>query len=112
MGRKRNFDVNLGESQEWFPKQVWEKHDKGELELVWDNCGVKEKDRDKARTMATVALWCVQYLPEARPSMRNVVKILEGGAEAATTPPNPFQHLISSANVPSCMVSISNSTTD
>ncbi|XVE52772.1 hypothetical protein DITRI_Ditri02bG0150500 [Diplodiscus trichospermus] len=67
--------------------------------------------RAKAKTMATVALWCVQYLPEARPSMRNVVKILEGGAEAAN-PPNPFQHFISSANVPSCMVSISNSTTD
>ncbi|XVE52764.1 hypothetical protein DITRI_Ditri02bG0149700 [Diplodiscus trichospermus] len=111
MGRRTNFDVNLGESQEWFPKQVWEKYDKGELELVWDNCGVKEKDREKAKTMATVALWCVQYLPQARPSMRNVVKILEGGAEAAN-PPNPFQHLISSANVPSCMVSLSNSTTD
>ncbi|KAK8691314.1 hypothetical protein V6N13_074828 [Hibiscus sabdariffa] len=32
---------------------------------------------------------CVQYLPDARPSMRDVVKILEGGAEAAT-PPNHF----------------------
>ncbi|XVE98950.1 hypothetical protein REPUB_Repub03eG0153300 [Reevesia pubescens] len=43
--------------------------------------------------------------------MRNVVKILEGGAEAMT-PPNPFQHLISSANVPSCIASSYNSTTD
>ncbi|XVE66326.1 hypothetical protein DITRI_Ditri08aG0071300 [Diplodiscus trichospermus] len=111
IGRRRNFDANLGESQEWFPKQVWENFDKGELELVWDKCGIKEKDKEKAKTMATVALWCVQYLPEARPSMRDVVKILEGGAEAAT-PTNPFQHLISSANVHSCMVSTSNSTSD
>ncbi|XWS10647.1 hypothetical protein CRYUN_Cryun38cG0014900 [Craigia yunnanensis] len=78
--------------------------------MVWGNCEIEEKDREKAKTIVTVALWCVQYLPEARPSMRDVVKILEGGAEAAT-PPNPFQHLISSANVPSCMVSISNSST-
>ncbi|XVE75542.1 hypothetical protein DITRI_Ditri12bG0102000 [Diplodiscus trichospermus] len=111
IGRRSNFDVNLGESQEWFPRQVWEKYDKGEMELVWDNCGIKEKDREKAKTMATVALWCVQYLPEARPSMRDVVKILEGGAEAPA-PPNPFQHLISSTNAPSCWVGISNSTTD
>ncbi|XWS10376.1 hypothetical protein CRYUN_Cryun39dG0072100 [Craigia yunnanensis] len=104
LGRRRNYDVNLGESQEWFPKQVWEKFDKGELELAWRNCEIEEKDREKAKTMVTVALWCVQYLPEARPSMRNVVKILEGGAEAAT-PPNPFQHLISSANVTSCLIS-------
>ncbi|XVF77905.1 hypothetical protein PTKIN_Ptkin14bG0085300 [Pterospermum kingtungense] len=111
VGRRRNFDVDLGESQEWFPKHVWEKFDKGELDVVWDNCGIEEKDREKAKTMVSVALWCVQYLPEARPSMRDVVKILEGGAEAAT-PPNPFQHLISLATVPSCMVSTSNSTTN
>ncbi|XVE66328.1 hypothetical protein DITRI_Ditri08aG0071400 [Diplodiscus trichospermus] len=111
IGRRRNFDANFGVSQEWFPKQVWENFDKGELELVWDNCGIKEKDRKKAKTMATVALWCVQYLPESRPSMTDVVKILGGGAEAAT-PMNPFQHLISSANVPSCMVNTSNSTSD
>lgn len=113
VGRRRNFDVDLGESQEWFPKHVWEKFDKEELGVVWDKCGIEEKNRGKAKTMLTVALWCVQYLPEARPSMRDVVKILEGGAQAAT-PPNPFQHLISSANyVPSsCMVSSSYSTTD
>ncbi|KAL4272261.1 hypothetical protein GQ457_13G000820 [Hibiscus cannabinus] len=108
MGRKRNF---VGESQEWFPKQVWEKYDKGELEEIWDNCEIEEKDREKAKTLVSVALWCVQYLPEARPSMRNVVKILEGGAEAAT-PPNPFQHLTPSATVHSCIGSGSNSTTD
>ncbi|KAK8602685.1 hypothetical protein V6N13_084892 [Hibiscus sabdariffa] len=93
VGRRRNF---LGEREDWFPKQVWENFDKGKLEELWDSCEIEEKYRGKAKTMVTVALWCVQYLPEARPSIRNVVKILEGGAEAAT-PPNPFQHLMSSA---------------
>ncbi|KAE8731476.1 putative S-locus lectin protein kinase family protein [Hibiscus syriacus] len=108
VGRRRNF---LVERLDWFPKQVWENFDKGELDELWDKCEIEEKDREKAKTMVTVALWCVQYLPEARPSMRNVVKILEGGAEA-DTPPNPFQHLISSANVHSYTGSGSNSTTD
>ncbi|XVF29388.1 hypothetical protein REPUB_Repub15cG0116700 [Reevesia pubescens] len=109
VGRRRNFDVSLGECQEWFPKHVWEKFDKGELEDVLGNCEIDEKDWEKAKTMVKVALWCVQYLPEARPSMRDVVKILEGAAEAGT-PPNPFHHLISSLNIPSCIVSSSNST--
>ncbi|XVF29387.1 hypothetical protein REPUB_Repub15cG0116600 [Reevesia pubescens] len=111
VGRRRNFDVSLGECQEWFPKKVSEKFDKGELEDVLGNCEIDEKDWEKAKTMVKVALWCVQYLPEARPSMRDVVKILEGGAEAGT-PPNPFHHLISSLNIPSCIVSSSNSTID
>ncbi|XWS10378.1 hypothetical protein CRYUN_Cryun39dG0072300 [Craigia yunnanensis] len=64
-----------------------------------------------AKKMVTLALWCVQYLPEARPSMSNVVKILEGEAEV-TSPPNPFQHFISSARLPSCIASSSNSTID
>ncbi|KAF6138817.1 hypothetical protein GIB67_025979 [Kingdonia uniflora] len=37
----------------------------------------------------------VKYFPEARPSMIKVVQMLEGSVEV-TTPPNPFQHLISS----------------
>ncbi|OMO54487.1 hypothetical protein CCACVL1_27768 [Corchorus capsularis] len=115
VGRRRNYDVNLGESQEWFPKQIWEKFDKGELEEVLTNCEVEEKDWEKAKTMFKVALWCVQHLPESRPSMREVVKILEGGVETEVAiPPNPFQHLMPSANnvLASSMVSSSNSVTD
>ncbi|KAK8705841.1 hypothetical protein V6N13_049427 [Hibiscus sabdariffa] len=100
MGR-RNF---VGESQEWFPKQVWETFDTGGLEEIWDNCEIEEKDREKAKTMKSMALWCVQYLAEARPSMRNVVKILEGGAEAAALPNQIILH--------SSIGSGSNSTTD
>ncbi|KAL4312386.1 hypothetical protein GQ457_01G007840 [Hibiscus cannabinus] len=90
------FEVVGRRREDWFPKQVWESFEKGKLEELWDSCEIEEKYRGKAKTMVTVALWCVQYLPEARPSIRNVVKILEGGAEA-DTPPNPFQHLMSSA---------------
>ncbi|KAL6343007.1 hypothetical protein AAG906_017027 [Vitis piasezkii] len=82
--------------QEWFPKRVWEKFNKGELEGIMRDSGIEEKDMEKAKKTSMVALWCVQYIPEARPSMISVVKILEGVAEVAT-PPNPFQHLASSS---------------
>ncbi|KAE8680317.1 putative S-locus lectin protein kinase family protein [Hibiscus syriacus] len=80
------------------------------FEIIGRRRNFVENNREKAKTMVSGALWCVQYLPEARPSMRNVVKVLEGGAEAATLP-NPSQHLISSANVHSIIRSTSNPTT-
>jgi hypothetical protein len=49
-------------------------------------------DMEKAARMCKVALWCVQYRPEDRPSMGNVVRMLEGEEQIAT-PGNPFAHL-------------------
>ncbi|XP_039047468.1 G-type lectin S-receptor-like serine/threonine-protein kinase RLK1 [Hibiscus syriacus] len=105
---RRNF---LVERQDWFPKPVWESFKKGELEELWDKCEIEDNDREKAKIMLIVALWCVQYLSEAKPSMRNVVKILLEGGDEADTPRNPFQYMVSSANVHSYTGSDSNSTT-
>ncbi|GMH29396.1 hypothetical protein Nepgr_031239 [Nepenthes gracilis] len=82
VGRRRNHDANLsGGSQEWLPRWTYEKLKKNEL-----------SDIKKAERMVMVALWCVQYLPTARPNMSVVVKMLEGGAEIAP-PLNPFGYL-------------------
>ena len=56
--------------------------------------GIQAKDRDKAERMCKVALWCVQYQPEARPSMSSVVRMLEGEEEIAR-PVNPFAYIAS-----------------
>ncbi|KAF6140013.1 hypothetical protein GIB67_001754 [Kingdonia uniflora] len=48
-----------------------------------------------ASLLCTVALWYVQYLPEARLSMIRVAQMLEGTTEVIALP-NPFQPLISS----------------
>ncbi|KAI3968485.1 hypothetical protein MKX01_007795 [Papaver californicum] len=93
VGRRRNLDLNLPESHEWFPRQVWDKFEMGELdEIINELNEIEKKDREKLRTMILVAFWCVQYLPNARPSMSSVVKILQGGSEVKV-PPNPFLHL-------------------
>ncbi|XP_038973496.1 rust resistance kinase Lr10-like [Phoenix dactylifera] len=95
VGRRRNHDTSRGESQEWFPKWVWEKFENARLEVVASVCGIREEEREKAERMSKVALWCVQYQPEARPPMSKVVKMLEGEMEIAP-PLNPFQHLLAS----------------
>ncbi|KAG1326437.1 putative rust resistance kinase Lr10-like [Cocos nucifera] len=92
VGRRRHFDESLGESQRWFPRWVWEKFENAELGVVASVCGICEEDREKAERMCKVALWCVQYQPEARPPMSKVIKMLEGEMEIAP-PVNPFQHL-------------------
>ncbi|KAG1326436.1 rust resistance kinase Lr10-like [Cocos nucifera] len=95
VGRRRNLDISQGESQEWFPKWVWEKFENARLGVVASVCGISEEDRETAERMCKVALWCVQYQPEARPPMSKVVKMLEGEMEIAP-PLNPFQHLLTS----------------
>ncbi|KAM7481138.1 hypothetical protein LguiB_005721 [Lonicera macranthoides] len=93
LGRRRNLDLNLPDSQEWFPKWVWKKFDQGKLSEVMAVCGIEEKDREKAGRMAVVALWCVEYNPEIRPWMSDVVKMLEGGIDIPI-PKNPFRHFM------------------
>lgn len=48
LGRRRNLDVNLPDSQEWFPKWAWKKFEKGEVGDIMVVCGIEEKDRETA----------------------------------------------------------------
>ncbi|XP_057434296.1 G-type lectin S-receptor-like serine/threonine-protein kinase At5g24080 isoform X2 [Lotus japonicus] len=93
IGRRRNLDVKLSESQEWFPIWAWKKFDAGQLGELMIACGIEEKNKEIAERIVKVALSCVQYRPEARPIMSVVVKMLEGSDEIPK-PLNPFQHFM------------------
>ncbi|XP_052181659.1 rust resistance kinase Lr10-like isoform X1 [Diospyros lotus] len=94
IGRRRNARIRSTDSLDWFPKQVWEEYEKGELAAMLSGCWNEEKDREQVEKAAMVALWCVQDSPEDRPPMSAVVKMLEGGVEVMP-PPKPFQYLLS-----------------
>lgn len=96
VGRRRNYNDSLSESRTWLPRWTWEMYENNELSVMLSFCGILEKDREKAERMAKVALLCIQYLPEARPLMSNVVQMLEGSKEI-TPPTFPFEHLQSLA---------------
>ena len=81
--------------QEWFPRWVWKTFEKRELSDAMIVCGIQEKDKEKAERMGMVALWCVQYKPESRPSMSVAVKMLESVVEIPMAS-NPFRHLMQS----------------
>jgi serine/threonine protein kinase len=45
-----------------------------------------------AKKLAIVGLWCIQWLPMNRPSIKNVVQMLETGEDIQLiVPPNPFR---------------------
>ncbi|RWW33053.1 hypothetical protein GW17_00002253 [Ensete ventricosum] len=97
LGRRRNLEFpESAESHEfeWFPRWVWQKFEHGEMESIVSACGIEEEDREKAERMCQVALWCVQYQPETRPSMNSVARMLEG-EEEIVPPTNPFQYMAS-----------------
>ncbi|CAL5029572.1 unnamed protein product [Urochloa decumbens] len=96
LGRRRNLEPqHPAVSQEWYPKWVWQRFEQGRFDDVAAASGiVRAKDREKAERMCKVALWCVQYQPEARPSMSSVVRMLEGEEEIAR-PVNPFTYMAS-----------------
>ena len=42
------------------------------------------------KKLAIVGLWCIQWHPVDRPSMKVVVQMVEGEGDKLTMPPNPF----------------------
>ncbi|KAM7478011.1 hypothetical protein LguiA_026224 [Lonicera macranthoides] len=51
-----------------------------------------EEDGDAIvmKKLTIVGLWCIQWYPVDRPSMKEVVQMLEGEGENMSMPPNPF----------------------
>ncbi|TVU41102.1 hypothetical protein EJB05_14596, partial [Eragrostis curvula] len=103
VGRRRNFNEVVPESQQWFPKLAWTKYESGnlmELIILPSRDSETEQPNDDLQQckelverMCKVAFWCVQQHPEARPPMDVVLKMLEGEMDIAA-PVNPFQHLM------------------
>lgn len=52
-----------------------------------------EGDVRIAKKLALVGLWCIQWNPVDRPSMKTVVQMLEGDGENLMAPPTPFDSI-------------------
>ncbi|XXG71873.1 hypothetical protein AAC387_Pa07g1101 [Persea americana] len=51
---------------------------------------VEEEEKEIARKMVLVGLWCIQTDPTTRPSMTRVVEMLEGSVHSLEMPPKPY----------------------
>ncbi|KAK7266887.1 hypothetical protein RIF29_19547 [Crotalaria pallida] len=73
-------------SQVYFPFWV---HDQFVEEKDIEMEDASEEDKNLAKKMFLVALWCIQLKPSDRPSMSKAVEMLEGKIESLEMPPRP-----------------------
>ena len=89
VGGRKNVDVNVetATSKIYFPEWIYNiLEQKEDLRVYVDDSG----DAKIAKKLAIVGLWCIQWHPTDRPSMKSVVQMLEGKGDKLTMPPNPF----------------------
>ncbi|CAJ2673383.1 unnamed protein product [Trifolium pratense] len=88
VGGKKNIDVSSPENfhvlyPDWIHNLL-----EGDVHInIEDECGFKI-----AKKLAIVGLWCIQWQPVNRPSIKSVIQMLETGDEDSrlNVPPNPF----------------------
>ncbi|CAL8115621.1 unnamed protein product [Prunus armeniaca] len=85
-GRKNVQVTEANSSQVYFPEWIYNLLDQGEDIRIHVE---QETDAKIAKKLAIVGLWCIQWYPVDRPSMKAVVQMLEG-EDNVKMPPNPF----------------------
>ncbi|XP_057466558.1 rust resistance kinase Lr10-like [Actinidia eriantha] len=74
-------------SQAYFPEWIYNRLDQGvELGIQIEDDG----DAKIVRKLTIIGLWCIQWYPMDRPSMKVVVEMMEGDGGTLTVPPSPF----------------------
>jgi serine/threonine protein kinase len=101
VGGRKNVDVTVeNTSQVYFPEWIYNiLEQKEDIRIFVEDDG----DGKIAKKLATVGLWCIQWHPVDRPSIKDVVQMLEGEGDKLTMPPNPFGSagpVKSNANMP------------
>jgi serine/threonine protein kinase len=88
VGGRKNVDVTVeNTSQVYFPEWIYNLlEQKEDIRIIVEDDG----DAKIAKKLAIVGLWCIQWHPMDRPSIKDVVQMLEGEEDKLTMPPNPF----------------------
>jgi serine/threonine protein kinase len=85
--RRKNLNAFVEHSSQiYFPTWVYDQLQGGK-DIEMEDATAEEKKMNKK--MIIVALWCIQMKPNDRPSMNNVVEMLEGEADCLQMPPVP-----------------------
>ncbi|XVE58804.1 hypothetical protein DITRI_Ditri04bG0198300 [Diplodiscus trichospermus] len=89
VGGRKNTNIAAANSSEiYYPHWVYDRLQQG------NNLGLHgvttSQDNTIAKKMIIIGLWCIQTYPVHRPSMNEVLIMLEGSLDALKIPPKPF----------------------
>ncbi|XP_050374241.1 rust resistance kinase Lr10-like isoform X4 [Argentina anserina] len=88
-GGRRNINVEAENTSEiYFPHWIYNRLELDE-DLGLDSIK-SEEDKERARKVIIVSLWCIQTDPSNRPAMKEVIEMLEGSVESLKIPPKPY----------------------
>nr|XP_043627970.1 rust resistance kinase Lr10-like [Erigeron canadensis] len=92
IGRRRNYIPDTSNNiKELLINWAWKMYLKGKLSEFFTRCGIEDESKEEAERMLLVVFLCVHHDPNERPTMSNVVKMLEGEKEI-DPPSNPFDY--------------------
>ncbi|GLT91852.1 hypothetical protein SLE2022_097180 [Rubroshorea leprosula] len=101
VGARENINVEFDHSSEYFPQWIYRRLELDEELGIWNI--TDEDDKERARKMIIVGLWCIQTDPSNRPPISKVLEMLQGNLDSLQIPPKPFfsspQRLLTAANV-------------
>ncbi|KAJ9178623.1 hypothetical protein P3X46_010492 [Hevea brasiliensis] len=97
VGGRKIIDVTEeNDEQIYFPEWIYNLLEEGEdLRFQIEEVG----DAKIAKKLAIVGLWCIQWNPVDRPSIKVAIHMLEGEGENLTIPPNPFNSAVRTRNI-------------
>ncbi|KAL1556794.1 rust resistance kinase Lr10-like [Salvia divinorum] len=87
VGGRKNVDLDINNSKVYFPQWIYNHLNLGDEFWVHIEEG---EEGNIARKLTIVGLHCIQWYPADRPSMKEVVQMLEGDGTDLVMPPNPF----------------------
>uniref|UniRef100_F6HWE0 non-specific serine/threonine protein kinase n=1 Tax=Vitis vinifera TaxID=29760 RepID=F6HWE0_VITVI len=88
VGGRKNIDATVeNTSQAYFPEWLYNHLDQEQEVHIRIE---EESDIKIAKKLSIIGLWCIQWYPIDRPSMKIVVGMLEGEEGNLVMPPNPF----------------------
>lgn len=82
-GAKKNINVSTGSSSKYFPQWLYDNLD----QFCCPTGEISSQTTDLVRKMVVVGLWCIQLVPTDRPSMREVLEMLESNGRDLPLPP-------------------------
>ncbi|VAH12286.1 unnamed protein product [Triticum turgidum subsp. durum] len=88
-GGRRNADPNMGSSsQAYYPAWVYDRLTREEVGEEISPVAADMHELEKK--LCVVGLWCIQMRSRDRPTMSEVIEILEAGADGLQIPSRPF----------------------